>query len=374
MLIICPHCATSYRVELSALSPSGRSVRCVRCRTIWTTVAKPAPALEMVAVERHAHSFAGSEDFPASAPSPSDDAVARPDGFDALPGNQDRENSSSVTSELVVDAADADGAAITDTIISDTFTDDETGTHGVTDQGITDHDGENDPGISAAGEDQPEEQATDISTLRDAEPVAILGAPSIVPPAAYDDALPRPEKTIEDNGEDNGEDIESFAARRPQLRSNRWHQRWPRPPVLPLAIMALFTATAVLIGWRKDVVYFAPQTASFYAAVGLPVNLRGLVFKDIKGTKESHDGVPILVIEGMIASATSHPVEVPQLRFALRDNNGNEIYSWTAMPSRSVLGPGEQATFRSRLASPPADGKDMVVRFFNHRDTLAGIR
>src|SRR3984885_12138793 len=35
MLIVCPTCATSYDVELASLQPSGRQVRCVRCRTIW---------------------------------------------------------------------------------------------------------------------------------------------------------------------------------------------------------------------------------------------------------------------------------------------------------------------------------------------------
>ena len=35
MLIVCPNCATSYRVEPSSLGAAGRSVRCVRCRTVW---------------------------------------------------------------------------------------------------------------------------------------------------------------------------------------------------------------------------------------------------------------------------------------------------------------------------------------------------
>src|SRR5579871_2180398 len=35
MLIICPHCATSYQVEEAAVGPAGRSVRCARCRTVW---------------------------------------------------------------------------------------------------------------------------------------------------------------------------------------------------------------------------------------------------------------------------------------------------------------------------------------------------
>ena len=35
MLIACPNCATSYDLEVASLRPSGRRVRCVRCRTVW---------------------------------------------------------------------------------------------------------------------------------------------------------------------------------------------------------------------------------------------------------------------------------------------------------------------------------------------------
>src|SRR5262245_51767141 len=35
MLIACPTCATSYRVEPSSAGATGRSVRCVRCRAVW---------------------------------------------------------------------------------------------------------------------------------------------------------------------------------------------------------------------------------------------------------------------------------------------------------------------------------------------------
>ena len=42
MLIVCPNCATSYRVEPSSLGATGRSVRCVRCRNVWFA-RDPAP-------------------------------------------------------------------------------------------------------------------------------------------------------------------------------------------------------------------------------------------------------------------------------------------------------------------------------------------
>ena len=55
-----------------------------------------------------------------------------------------------------------------------------------------------------------------------------------------------------------------------------------------------------LLIWRVDVVRLLPQTAAFYRMVGLEVNLRGLMFKDVKITTETVDGKPVLVIEGVI--------------------------------------------------------------------------
>ena len=124
---------------------------------------------------------------------------------------------------------------------------------------------------------------------------------------------------------------------------------------------------------RKDIVRHAPQLASFYSAIGLPVNLRGLAFTDLKIGNEIHDGVPVLVVEGTIVSVTSRPADVPRLRFALRSTTGAEVYSWTAPPSQPVLGAFETLPFRTRLASPPAEGHDVQVRFFTRRDAVAGL-
>ena len=68
------------------------------------------------------------------------------------------------------------------------------------------------------------------------------------------------------------------------------------------------------------------------------------------------------------------PVDLPRIRFALRNSAGAEIYSWTAQPSQNVLEPGEALPFRSRLASPPAEGQDLQVRFFTRRDVAGGAR
>jgi predicted Zn finger-like uncharacterized protein len=156
--------------------------------------------------------------------------------------------------------------------------------------------------------------------------------------------------------------------------------RLPRlPPIpgaprvsLPVACAAMGALAVALIVWRADVVRLLPQTATFYNMVGLDVNLRGLAFKDIKITNETVDGKQVLVIEGMIVGQTKKAVELPRLRFSVRDEQGAEIYAWNAVLEQPVLKPGETAYFKSRLASPPPEGRNIDVRFFNKRDLAGG--
>jgi predicted Zn finger-like uncharacterized protein len=141
---------------------------------------------------------------------------------------------------------------------------------------------------------------------------------------------------------------------------------------LPVACAGMAALVLALMIWRVDVVRLLPQTASFYQMVGLHVNLRGLVFKDVKVTTETVDGKPVLVIEGnIVGESRSIPVALPRLRFVVRDAQGTEIYAWNAVLEQQGLNPGDKAWFRSRLASPPVEGRSLDVRFFNRRD-IAG--
>jgi hypothetical protein len=126
--------------------------------------------------------------------------------------------------------------------------------------------------------------------------------------------------------------------------------------------------------WRAEIVHWLPQTASFFRAIGFGVNIRGLTFADLHTSKDSHDGVTVLIVEGDIVNDTSATVAVPRLRFALRNAGLAELFSWTAPPERGTLGPGESLPFRSRLASPPRDGNDILVRFMTRLDFMNGAR
>lgn len=78
------------------------------------------------------------------------------------------------------------------------------------------------------------------------------------------------------------------------------------------------------------------------------------------------------MVKGTIVSTSDKPVTVQRLRFAARDTAGQEIYTWTALTNRSALGSGEHLDFRSRLAAPPANAKNVMVRFFNAHDAALG--
>jgi len=199
--------------------------------------------------------------------------------------------------------------------------------------------------------------------------VAINDAPSLVPPIEHAPIEHAP-LTAAGRFEPESEDIETFAARRRRMQSKR--QKSKRSSRWTAIVLVLFAFNVALVGARHEVVRYLPQTASLFAAVGLPVNLRNLNFEKVRITKEIEDGNAILVVQGSIVSASNRPAEVPRLRFAARNASGQEIYVWTAKPERSILGPGESMKFSSRLAAPPADANDVMVRFFTAQDAMAG--
>ncbi|WP_315706415.1 MULTISPECIES: MJ0042-type zinc finger domain-containing protein [unclassified Bradyrhizobium] len=281
MFIVCPHCTTSYAIDLATLGASGRTVRCSRCKEVW--LAHPEDAVE------------------APAPIP---AMAEDSHSGGLPDETDWET---------LARSDADDHP---PIVAS-------------------------PSIAA---DWPEESA-----------------------AAGTD-WPTTEADAE---------TENDGRRRPWfrrvLKKPSFAETGGKPgfnlPALTLAMGALVIA---LVVWRADVVRLMPQTAAFYRLVGLDVNLRGAIFKDLKVVTETVDGKPVLVIEGAVVATGRKPVDLPRLRFSVRDAQGAEIYAWNAVLDQTRLKPGERAAFKSRLASPPPEGRNIDIRFFNRRDITAG--
>jgi predicted Zn finger-like uncharacterized protein len=291
MHIICPHCTTSYAIELATLGAAGRTVRCSRCKEVW--LARPEDATELVAA--------------APAMAEAGQGAGDTAGWDAHARQDDGHSQDHGHETPVVDS----------------------------------------PPISG---DWP-------------APADSASAPAADwPQVAQNDA--------------HGAETR----RRPRMS---WLRNRLKPPALfgaagkPLVSLttvcaAMGALVLALVIWRVDVVRLLPQTAMFYRMAGLEVNLRGLLFKDVKITSETVEGKPVLVIEGVIVGETRKAVELPRLRFSVRDAQGAEIYAWNAVLEQAVLKPGEKAWFKSRLASPPPEGRNIDVRFFNKRDITAG--
>ena len=284
MHIVCPHCTTSYAINLATLGAAGRTVRCARCKEVW--LARPEDAIEMAA---------------------------------AVPAMAQASQS----------ATEADAAAEWEALAG-----------------------------QDAGETAPVVDSPSISADWPAEGEGSADWPSV----ARQDV------------EDHEDAVSTHASRLTRLFRLPALPRIPFMPTigLPTACAAMGALVLALVIWRADVVRLLPQTAMFYKMVGMEVNLRGLMFKDIKISNETVDGKPVLVIEGVITGETRKPVELPRLRFSVRDAQGAEIYAWNAVLEQSVLQPGERAFFKSRLASPPPEGRNIDVRFFNKRDLAGG--
>jgi predicted Zn finger-like uncharacterized protein len=310
MLIVCPTCATSYNVDAANLH---RQVRCARCRTVW-----------------HAEPVAAASTVPAGAHAGSSPNVVL--GLGATDQVEWRDNPA--------DSAAAAGASNLRATAGG--------------PGSTPADG------GAAG--APE------------TPMLEVAAPPLVPAegAASRAPIEIEGSRADASGPAEHEDIETYAARR-EREERLKRLRWPLS-LMQSAALFLLIIDAVLIGWRDDMVRLFPQTASFYTELGLSINLRGLSFTDVSTTAEKHEGVPILVVEGSIVNDTRKFVDMPRLKFAVRNGADEEIYSWTAVPPRPILAPHESVAFRSRLASPPPDGRAVLVRFVTRQDLVAGGR
>jgi predicted Zn finger-like uncharacterized protein len=346
MLIVCPSCATSYDVDAASLSPNGRQVRCVRCRTVWQ------------AELSHADKLAAA----AAALAPDPDAA----GMSDPPPVAVASVATAPATAATVQAADTPAAS---------------GPGGAFGRRAGEGTGANHaPAEGAwqaptAAEDDPAPAEIDAAAEAESERV---DAPPIAPEHGHDGELPTAEidsaaVPLSEVPAGELEDIESVAARRQRLMDRRGMLRWPLSP-LATGILALALIDVIVVGWRNDIVRALPQTASFYAMLGMPVNLRGLTFDEVATSTEQHEGVPILVVEGYVFNGAHRIEDVPRLKFILRNAARQEIYSWTAVPARVPLPPGEAVAFRTRLASPPPDAHDLVLRFVNRGDMYAGMR
>lgn len=203
----------------------------------------------------------------------------------------------------------------------------------------------------------------------------------VLPPASPEPAEPAPTALapIVDAEAASGavRSIEAVARRGRQPRTAR---KKPRAALnLPSAadtgwFVVLASAAALILAviYRDHVVQVAPSTARLFAAIGAPVNLRGMEFRELVSRVEFENGQPIVIVEGRIENLTNSSLAVPRLRLAVKGATGRELVSWASNPPRPTIAPRESLPFRTRLTTSISGGNEIEVRFLGQRDVPTG--
>ena len=134
---------------------------------------------------------------------------------------------------------------------------------------------------------------------------------------------------------------------------------WPRLA----AVMGAMALAVVALAKREDIVRLAPPLAGAYAALGLPVNVQGLEWREVRTSLVTEASQKVLAVEGEIRNLRNQSQSLPDIQLSLRDNNGREVYVWKTPAPKADLGGGETIAFKARLASPPGSATAVRVLF-----------
>lgn len=114
---------------------------------------------------------------------------------------------------------------------------------------------------------------------------------------------------------------------------------------------------------RDSVVRALPGAANFYAAVGAPVNTRGLDFADVSYDWTTEQGRPAISVKGKIRNVSNVPLDVPTVVFVLLDDRGDELYNWASRVREDPIAAGGEAAFTAQVPAPPGAARRLRVRF-----------
>lgn len=327
MLIVCPNCGTSYMIDQAALGAAGRSVRCARCKTSWFAggpEAAPEP-VDAMAEQAASEAPAPVRTARAKAPEPPPPVETAPPAPPPAEPEPPAAKAPEIAAPEPAPAPEVTLPAVPEVLPP--------------------------PAPAASAVAVPETEAE--------VPTVVVEAPPLAPSIEHE-----PEAAEAENEGD-----ESFATRREVLQARRKKSR--RSSRWTAIILVLVACNVTLVGARNEVVRSLPQTASLFAAIGLPVNLRNLKFENVKLSTDEVDGTSMLIVQGSVVSEAVKAAGVPRLRFALRNASGQEVYTWTMAPPKSVLEPGAKLDFRSQLPVPKVEATDVMVRFLTAQDAGA---
>lgn len=324
MLIVCPSCASRYEIDPEKLGAGGRKVRCRACSFQWLAhgEGKPqdaAPEIEGTVAFSRTLEQEAAENPPEPAPAPSEAGPAmRPD-----------QSAEDFVAQEWTRAAEVDHA------VSDALSRSE------------------DPVPQEQA--QPGEEAVAARDTGPAEAEQPLHAAIAGLPRGKGAARPRGRRSL------------GFLARIPKFVSSGPVRAVFSPGGIVLVGSVLLT---VLVVQRHAAVSRVPQLAGVFRAIGLPVNLQGLEFERVATELVEDAQGRFLIVQGDIRNVGKGTLAVPPIEIVIQDSTVKSLYTWTAEASRPTIIQGDAIPFRTRLASPPQSGSNVILRFAADRKTV----
>ena len=118
----------------------------------------------------------------------------------------------------------------------------------------------------------------------------------------------------------------------------------------------------------STVVRLLPATAPVYAALGIPVNVRGLEFAGVAYEWQIDPrGRPAISIKGEVRNISREARSVPSVVVSFLDQEGLELFDWATPMRLSALQPGASAPFSTLVPAPPESVRNVEIRFAKAR-------
>jgi predicted Zn finger-like uncharacterized protein len=213
------------------------------------------------------------------------------------------------------------------------------------------------PGPESESVAPPEPEEAPVPQEQPEPPVA-PPAPEYSEPSSAEAASDFADEDVDDDADDVDAPRVALAPRRPA----------PVRGAAAIAGWAALVGVILVIGWaatsyHQQIAMTWPKSASLFSHLGMAVNTRGLDFADIRHSRQSEDGHPVLVITGKLVNVSTRQIKVPSLRVTLSNAASRAIYGWSFSPGTNLLAPGQSLTFRTRLSDPPAAAARVDIRF-----------
>jgi predicted Zn finger-like uncharacterized protein len=315
-VIICPSCGTRYEIA-AVIPPEGRKVRCSKCSHIWQ--ARPIPPMPVTPVAAPPREEPvppppmppETPSFSSYAPEPpSEPSFSTP--FEEAPPSAPEEEEGFYPASNGRDGSGYESYAQQDA-------DFDAGGEMASDQPA-------DGGAAMAANASAQQDARMFGEWETASPAEAAAAPEVVVPA------PAPESG----------------------RSTR--MGWL------LLILFLLGLTSFVLMAPRAVVSMLPGATRLYAALGMPINNKGLAFQGVSYGWNQEGEETVLEVKGDIVNLTDAPIKLPIVVVVLLDESGKELSQSTTVASEQPLGAGEAAPFLAEIASPPAEVRKLKVR------------